>query len=408
MTEVITRFLKYVQIDTQSDPESEATPSTAKQHDLAKWMVKELEGVGASDIFYDETSCVVYARIPATPGYEDRDTIGFIAHMDTSDAVTGKDVKPQIFENYDGGDLKLNTDGTVVLSPKDFSNLKNYVGLDLITASGDTLLGADDKAGIAEIMTMANYFISHAEIAHGPIAIAFTPDEEVGRGTENFSIDRFGAKYAYTIDGGCIGELECENFNAAAAKVYITGRSVHPGTAKGQMVNSILIAQEFQSLLPVFDNPMYTEGYEGFYHLDEIRGTCEETVAEYIIRDHDLEKFQQKKEFMLSVEAFLNKKYGEGTVRVELKDQYFNMAEIIDKNRFLLEYAKEAMEEEGVAPIIQPIRGGTDGATLSFKGLPCPNICVGGENFHGKYEFACVQHMEKVVDILIRLAGKFA
>lgn len=403
MSEVIERFLNYVKIDTQSDAESEAVPSTAKQRRLAELLVDELEKMGVGNIYYDKDACIVYATIPATGGMEDKDTIGFISHMDTSDEVSGQNVRPKIIRQYDGGDIVLDEDGSVVLSPKDFPNLKQYVGLDLITASGDTLLGADDKAGISEIMTMASHYVRHPEIAHRPIAIAFTPDEEVGRGTENFDLERFGAKYAYTVDGGRLGELECENFNAALVDVHILGRSVHPGSAKGQMKNSILIGQEFQSLLPVFDNPMYTEGYEGFYHLLSVRGTCESTDMQYIIRDHDAEKFKEKKDFVFRAAEFLNTKYGKGTVRLSVCDQYRNMAEIIAKHGYLLDYAKNAMKKANVTPIPQPIRGGTDGALLSFRGLPCPNLSVGGENFHGKYEFACIPHMERMVEVLINL-----
>lgn len=407
MSKTIENFLRYVKIDTCSDEESVSTPSTMKQHDLAKVLVGELEKLGAQEIVYDEEHCYVYASVPACEGYEEAPVLGFIAHMDTSPAVSGTDVKPRVVENYDGQDIVLNDQEKIVLKVADFPEIVKYVGQDLIVTDGTTLLGADDKAGIAEIMAMAEYFLEHPQVPHGKIRIGFTPDEEVGRGTDYFDVELFGAKYAYTVDGGALGELEYENFNAAGAKLYVYGRNVHPGSAKGKMKNAILIAQEFQSLLPVFQNPMYTEKYEGFYHLDSISGSVEEVQADYIIRDHDMALFEQKKKTFLDAAAFLNSKYGEGTVVVDMKDSYYNMKEAIKPHMYLIDNAKEAMRELEIEPMVSPIRGGTDGARLSFMGLPCPNLCAGGENFHGKYEYACVQSMEKITELLIKLAQKY-
>ncbi len=405
--ELLDRFLKYVQIDTCSDEESGLSPSTAKQHDLAKVLVEELTQMGATEITYDKEHCYVYASIPATSGYEDKPVVGFIAHMDTSPAMSGANVKPRFIEEYDGNDIVLNQELNIVLKVADFPEMKELTGNDLVVTDGTTLLGADDKAGIAEIMTMAEYFLTNPQVNHGKIRIGFTPDEEIGAGPDYFDVKLFGADYAYTVDGGALGEIEYENFNAANAKVYVHGRSVHPGSAKGKMKNSILIAQEFQSMLPTFENPMYTEMYEGFYHLDSISGTVEETKMDYIIRDHDREKFESKKVQFMAVANFLNGKYGVGTVVVDMKDSYYNMREVIEKNMFLVDYAKQVMEEMWIVPNICPIRGGTDGARLSFMGLPCPNLCTGGGNFHGKYEYACVQSMESVSRMLVKLACKF-
>lgn len=407
MSTVVDSFLKYVRLDTQSEDGSASTPSTAKQFDLAKLLVGQLEEMGAEEITLDKEYCYVYASIPASRGLESAPVLGFIAHMDTSPAVTGAGVKPRIVETYDGGDIVLNGEKNVVMRTNDFPELSYYIGKSLIVTDGTTLLGADDKAGIAEIMAMAQYLLTHPEIAHGKLRIGFTPDEEVGAGADYFDVDLFGADYAYTVDGGRLGELEYENFNAAGAKVTAYGRSVHPGDAKNKMINALLILQEFQAMLPAFQNPMYTEKYEGFYHLDLLTGNVEEAVSEYIIRDHDKEKFEQKKENFLRIGRFLNEKYREGTVVIDLKDSYYNMKEIIEKNMHLVDNAKAAMEEIGVTPIIIPIRGGTDGARLSFMGLPCPNICTGGHNFHGKYEYICVESMEKIVELLIRISQKY-
>ncbi len=407
MSAVIDNFLKYVRLDTQSEDGSTSTPSTAKQFDLAKLLVEQLEEMGAEEISLDKEHCYVYASIPPSKGLESAPVLGFIAHMDTSPAVTGAEVKPRIVEAYDGGDIVLNREKNIAMRVKDFPELSYYVGKNLIVTDGTTLLGADDKAGIAEIMAMAQYLLSHPQITHGKLRIGFTPDEEVGAGADYFDVDLFGADYAYTVDGGRLGELEYENFNAAGAKVTAYGRSVHPGDAKNKMINALLILQEFQAMLPVFQNPMYTEKYEGFYHLDSLKGNVEEAVSEYIIRDHDKEKFQQKKENFLRIGSFLNEKYGEGTVAIDLKDSYYNMKEIIENHIHLVDNAKAAMEEIGVTPIVIPIRGGTDGARLSFMGLPCPNLCTGGHNFHGKYEYICVESMEKIVELLVRISEKY-
>lgn len=404
MTPTIRNFLQYVKIDTQSSETSGKTPSTAKQHDLAGLLVSQLTEMGAAEITYDKEHCYVYASLPATPGCEKSPVLGFIAHMDTSPAVTGENVKPRIVEHYDGGDILLNERENIVLSVSDFPELAKYKGQDLIVTDGTTLLGADDKAGVAEIMAMAEYLLSHPEISHGRIRIGFTPDEEVGMGAEHFDVALFGADFAYTVDGGELGELEDETFNAAGAKLIVRGRNVHPGTAKGKMINSVLIAQEFQNLLPAFQNPMYTEGREGFFHLDGISGTVEETTADYIIRDHDKALFEQKKELFLQCADFLNRKYGAGTVTVEMADSYYNMREILKDHPELMENACSALRELGVEPIITPVRGGTDGSRLSFMGLPCPNLCTGGGNYHSRFEYACVQSMEKVTELLIKLA----
>ncbi len=404
--DVIEDFLRYVKIDTQSDDTTGASPSTVGQHDLAGLLEKELIEMGASDVYYDKEHCYVYASIPSN-SENDSPAIGFVSHMDTSDEVSGKNVNPRIVENYDGKDIVLSQDGKVVLSPVDFPELKNHVGEDLIVTDGTTLLGADDKAGIAEIMTMAKTLLSDPSIKHGDIKIAFTPDEEIGQGTAYFDINRFGAKYAYTVDGGKLGELEYENFNAAEGVIRVQGRSVHPGDAKNKMVNAALICYEFHSLLPVFQNPMYTEKREGFFHLTEVNGGCESATASYIIRDHDEKLFEQKKQLFKDAAEFLNKKYGEGTVMVDLHDQYYNMIEKIEPHMHLIENAKKVMTDLGITPIDNPIRGGTDGAALSYKGLPCPNLCTGGYNYHGKYEYASVQEMKQVVKILLGIVDAY-
>lgn len=407
MNNVIERFLRYVQIDTCSDEDSTTHPSTQKQHDLAQLLAEELETMGACEITYDREHCYVYATVPASAGCEDRPVVGFIAHMDTSPAMSGAGVKPRIVREYDGQDIVLNQELNVVLRTADFPDVRKYQGQDLIVTDGTTLLGADDKAGVAEIMTMAEYYLTHPDEPHGKLRIGFTPDEEIGAGPDFFDVTLFGADAAYTVDGGALGELEYENFNAAGAKLYVQGCSVHPGSAKGKMKNAILIAQEFQSLLPVAQNPMYTEGYEGFFHLDSIQGNVESVRADYIIRDHDKTLFEEKKKHFLNSAAFLNAKYGEGTITVDMKDSYYNMREIMEEHMELIDKVVEAMKEQGIKPIITPIRGGTDGARLSFMGLPCPNICTGGENCHGKYEYASVQSMEKTVKLLIGLVKKF-
>ncbi|AOZ96350.1 peptidase T [Butyrivibrio hungatei] len=406
--DVIEKFLRYVKIDTQSDDEAGTSPSTMKQHDLAKLLVSELKEIGASDIIYDEDHCYVYATIPSNINDgKDRPAIGFISHMDTSDEVSGKNVKPRIVEKYDGKDIVLNDKEKVILSPIDFPELSNHVGEDLIVTDGTTLLGADDKAGVAEIMTMAEILLTNPDLPHGEIKIAFTPDEEIGAGTAFFDVAKFGAKYAYTVDGGKLGDLEYENFNAASGKITVHGRSVHPGDAKNKMINAALICYEFHALLPVFMNPMYTEGREGFFHLTEVNGGTETATASYIIRDHDEKLFAQKKELFVNAAEYLNKKYGEGVVEVTVTDQYRNMIEKIRPHMHLIDNAKKAMTDLGVTPLEFPIRGGTDGASLSYMGLPCPNLCTGGYNYHGKYEYASIQEMRKVVDILLGIVNAY-
>ena len=402
MSEVLDRFLRYVSYDTQSKEEEEAIPSTSSQLALAKLLRDELTQMGAAQVRMDEYG-YVYAKILSNTS-RSVPALGFIAHMDTSPALSGRDVKPQLVKNYDGGDICLNHDLGIVLSPADFPELLEYKGQTLVTTDGTTLLGADDKAGAAEIMSMAAWLLAHPEEEHGDICIAFTPDEEVGRGADLFDVEGFGAAGAYTVDGGALGELEYENFNAASARLTIQGSSIHPGSAKGRMKNAILIGMEFQSLLPTFENPMYTEGYEGFYHLDHMEGNVEQAVLEYIIRDHDREKFEKKKVFFQQAADFLNQKYGENTVQPVIRDSYYNMREVIEPHFYLVERAKAAMEELGITPRIAPIRGGTDGARLSYMGLPCPNLCAGGHNAHGKYEYVSVESMERIVELLVRLA----
>lgn len=403
MSKVVQHFLDYVAIDTQSVEDAEPVPSTEGQLKLAFFLKQELEELGLSDVSVDEHGYVM-ATLPAnceTNG----PVLGFVAHMDTAPACSGTGIKPQIWHDYPGGPLKLHPSG-ITLDPKEYPALNDYIGQDLITSDGTTLLGADDKAGIAEIVAMAEYFLEHPQIPHGTIRICFTPDEEVGRGADFFQVETFGADVAYTVDGGSLGELEYENFNAASAKIVVNGLSIHPGSAKGAMKNSTLIAMELQSMLPVFENPMYTELYEGFYHLDSIAGNVEQTVMSYIIRDHDMALFEKKKERMEQIAAFLNQKYGENTVQLTLKDSYYNMKEKIKPHFYLIDIAKETMEELGITPKITPIRGGTDGARLSYMGLPCPNLCTGGHNFHGRYEFISIQSMEKIVELLVGIAGK--
>ena len=408
MEKVIENFLQYAVIDTQSSEDSCSAPSTEKQHDLARLLADQLSEMGAKEITYDTDKCYVYASVPATAGNESAPVIGFIAHMDTSPAVTGTNVSPRVIEAYDGKDIMLNQEKQILMKVSDFPELPSYEGKRLIVTDGTTLLGADDKAGVAEIMAMAEYLLEHPEISHGKIRVGFTPDEEVGAGADHFDVKLFGADYAYTVDGGRLGELEYENFNAAGAKVTVHGRSVHPGEAKDKMRNALLMVQEFQSMLPVAENPMYTSGYEGFFHMDRLNGVVEEAVAEYIIRDHDRAKFEQKKETFLRTGEFLNLKYGEGTFEIEMKDSYYNMREVIEKHMHLVDNAKKAMEELGIEPVVVPIRGGTDGARLSYMGLPCPNLCTGGANFHGRFEYACADDMVKITELLIKIAGKYA
>lgn len=411
MSTVVDKFLKYVTIDTQSDEDSTTSPSTEKQKDLARLLVGDLKEMGASDVRMDEEYGYVYATIPSTlkEGGKEVPVIGFIAHMDTSPAVSGKDVKPRIVENYDGKDIVLNQELNIILPVEENPELLEYEGKKLIVTDGTTLLGADDKAGVAEIMTMAQTLLAHPEKEHGTIRIAFTPDEEVGRGVDHFDVEGFQADYAYTVDGGALGELEYESFNAAGARLHVNGYSVHPGSAKNKMLNAILLAQEFQSLLPVFETPAATEGYEGFYHADRMTGTVESAQVDYIIRDHARELFEKKKAYFRETADFLNKKYGKEIFTVEMQDSYYNMKEkIYPENAHLIDTAVKAMEEAGVTPLIAPIRGGTDGSRLSFMGLPCPNLCTGGMNYHGRYEYVCIESMEKCVEIILNIISLYA
>lgn len=406
MSTVTERFLKYVSFDTQSKDGEEQVPSTKKQRVLAEELAEELRAMGAEEVRISENG-YVYASVGATTDKK-VPSLGFVAHMDTAPAMSGAGVNPRIIEKFSGGDIVLNEEKKIVMRVKDFPFLPECRGKDLIVTDGTTLLGADDKAGVAEIMAMAAWLLSHPEIPHGKILIGFTPDEEVGRGADFFDVEHFGADVAYTVDGGPLGELEYENFNAASGRVVVHGVGIHPGEAKNTMKSAILIGMEFQSLLPVFENPMYTEGYEGFFHLDQFSGDVETARMEYLIRDHDRAKFEQKKELFTAAAEFLNRKYGEGTVEIRMRDSYYNMEEKIEPHMYLIDIAKAAMEEIGVTPKVSPIRGGTDGARLSYMGLPCPNLCTGGYNFHGKFEFIPVQSMEKVVELLIAIVKRFA
>ena len=398
----IERFLKYVTFDTQSDETTGTTPSTEKQMEFAKYLKAELEDLGLKDITLDDNG-YLFATLPSNV---DRPipVVGFIAHLDTSPDMSGAGVKPRIVEKYDGSDIVLCEEERIVLSPKNFPELLDHVGEDLIVADGHTLLGADDKAGIAEIVGAMAYLIEHPEIKHGDIRIGFNPDEEIGLGAHKFDVEKFGAKWAYTMDGGEVGELEFENFNAASAVVQVKGLNVHPGYAKNKMVNSLLVANEFVSMLPADEVPAATEGYEGFFHLVGMEGEVEHTSLTYIIRDHDREKFEARKSLMLECAGKLNGKYGEGTVEVVLKDQYYNMRQQVEPLMHIIDLAFAAMQESGVEPKVKAIRGGTDGAQLSFKGLPCPNIFAGGLNFHGRYEFVPVQSIEKAMKVVAKIA----
>ncbi|MCI7796205.1 MAG: peptidase T [Lachnospiraceae bacterium] len=406
MSRVIDYFLKYIDFDTQSADDAATVPSTEKQFALAKYLKSQLEELGLSDVSMSD-HCYVYGTIPATTD-ADCPTVGFLAHMDTSPDYPDDFTRPQIVRNYDGGEIVLNKEKGILLSPDLFPFMKNYVGQDLITTDGNTLLGADDKAGIAEIMAMAEYLIAHPEIPHGTIKVAFTPDEEVGHGVDFFDVPGWGADVAYTVDGGAWGEMEYETFNAASLKVTVHGQNIHPGSAKGKMKNAILIGMEYESMLPSVEKPQYTELYEGFFHLNSISGNVEETVLRYIIRDHDRDLFEARKATAEKIAAYLNDKYGEGTVVTEIADSYYNMAEKIRPHMYLMDIAAEAFKELGIdTPVIRPVRGGTDGSRLSYMGLPCPNLCTGGHNYHGKYEFICIQSMEKTVELLIKIAEKF-
>lgn len=399
---VIERFLKYVTFDTQSDESTGVTPSTPKQMVFAQYLKTELDELGLKDISLDENG-YLFATLPSNVNHE-VPVVGFIAHMDTSPDMSGENVKPRIVEKYDGKDIPLCAEENIILSPANFPELLDHVGEDLIVTDGHTLLGADDKAGIAEIVGAVAYLIAHPEIKHGDIRIGFNPDEEIGLGAHKFDVEKFGARWAYTMDGGEVGELEFENFNAAAAKIRVKGRNVHPGYAKNKMINSLLVANEYASLLPADETPGTTEGYEGFYHLIGMEGEVENTVLSYIVRDHDREKFEARKQALLDYAAQLNEKYGEGTVTVELKDQYYNMRQQVEPLMHIIDIAFAAMQEAGVTPKVKAIRGGTDGAQLSFKGLPCPNIFAGGLNFHGRYEFVPVQSIEKAMNVVVKIA----
>lgn len=399
------RFLKYVAIDTQSSEESETFPSTEKQWTLLRLLVEEMKALGLTEVSIDKYGYAM-GTIPASEDCEDAPVIGFLAHVDTSPDMSGENVRPRIIENYDGSDIVLNN--ALTMRVADFPELKNFVGHTLIHTDGTTLLGADDKAGVAEIMTAAEYLLAHPEIRHGKIRIGFTPDEEIGRGVDFFDVKAFGADFAYTMDGGYEGELEYENFNAASAKIAIQGRNVHPGYAKNKMINAIEVACELNSLIPATERPQYTEGYEGFYHCVGLNGTVEQATISYIIRDHDADKFEQKKVWMWSVVDLLKKKYGEQVLTLTLKDQYYNMRKMVEPHPQVIELAKKAMTEAGVAPIVRPIRGGTDGARLSFMGLPCPNIFAGGMNFHGKFEYCSLDSMQRAMQVIVNLACLWA
>ncbi len=397
--DIVQRFLNYTKFDTQSSEDSESVPSTAKQLKFAAYLKQELEDEGLSDVEMDDMG-YIYATLKSNTKKE-VPTIGFISHYDTSTDFTGANIKPRIIKNYDGGDIELSPG--IISSPKKFPELKAHVGEDLIVTDGTTLLGADDKAGIAEIVQAMCYLRDHDEIEHGDIRVGFNPDEEIGRGAHHFDVDKFACKWAYTMDGGDLGELEYENFNAAAAKVSIKGMSVHTGYAKGKMVNAGRLACEFNNMIPGTEIPETTEGYQGFYHLLGIKGCCDHAELTYIIRDHDRGKFEDRKDFMEACAKTLNEKYGEGTVTVELRDQYYNMKEKIDPNMHVVDIVLRAMQKCGVAPKVEPIRGGTDGAQLSFRGLPCPNIFAGGVNFHGPYEFVSIQVMEKAMQVITEI-----
>ncbi|MBQ9137319.1 MAG: peptidase T [Alistipes sp.] len=399
------RFLKYVAINTRSDENSETFPSTAVQWDLLNALVEEMKLLGLEDVTIDKYGYAM-GTIPATKGRENAPVIGFLAHVDTAPDMSGENVRPRIIESYDGQDIVLNN--ALTMKVADFPELQKFIGHTLIHTDGTTLLGADDKAGVAEIMTAAEYLMTHPEVEHGKIRIGFTPDEEIGRGVDFFDVKAFGADFAYTMDGGYEGELEYENFNAASAKIAIQGRNVHPGYAKNKMINAIEVACELNSLVPAVQRPQFTEGYEGFYHCVGFNGTVENATVSYIIRDHDAELFEQKKVWMHNIVGILNNKYGEGVLTLTLKDQYYNMRKMVEPHPQVIDNALKAMREADVEPIVRPIRGGTDGARLSFMGLPCPNIFAGGMNFHGKFEYCSLNSMEKAVKVIINLAKIWA
>ncbi|WP_431244586.1 peptidase T [Flavobacterium sp. P21] len=406
MQHIIDRFISYVTIDTESDPNSQTTPSTEKQWNLANKLVEELKAIGMQEVTIDDKAYIM-ATLPSNVEHE-VPTIGFVSHFDTSPDFSGANVKPQIVENYDGKDIILNAEKNIVLSPDYFKDLLLYKGQTIITTDGTTLLGADDKAGITEIVSAMEYLIQHPEIKHGKIRVGFTPDEEIGRGAHHFDVEKFGAQWAYTMDGSQIGELEYENFNAAGAKITFKGKSVHPGYAKGKMINSMLLANEFINELPKGETPQETKGYEGFFHVHHIKGNIEETVLELIIRDHNKKRFEKRKELIFKIAKNFNKKYakkfGEDIVIPVVKDQYYNMKEKVLPVKYIVDIAEKAMRELNIKPIIKPIRGGTDGSQLSFMGLPCPNIFAGGHNFHGKYEYVPAESIQKATDVIVKIA----
>lgn len=402
MSRVTERFFKYVKINTMPDDDCKESPSTAVQLDLAKELVKELETLGLEAVRLDNKG-YVYAKLPSNiPGKVP--SVGFISHMDTSPEMSGENVTPRIIKKYDGKEIVLNQERNIILSPADFPEISAYIGEDLITTDGTTLLGADDKAGVAEIMTAVEFLKDNPDIKHGDIMIGFTPDEEIGRGADHFDVKGFGADFAYTMDGGVIGELLYENFNAASAKITIQGRNVHPGSAKNKMISSISAGMELAALLPAGEKPEVTSGYEGFFHLHKFKGTVESTFMEYIIRDHSKQKFEEKKEFMRSAIEFMNKKYEKGTFTLDMSDSYYNMLEKIKPVEHIIDLAAQAFESVGITPIIKPIRGGTDGARLSYMGLPCPNLFTGGHNYHSKYEYIPISSMEKAVEVIVKIA----
>ncbi len=399
--QILDRFLKYISIDTQSDDSSETAPSTSKQFELLKILHDELKALGLQDVSLDENGYVM-ATLPSNTSKK-VPVIGFIAHVDTAPDMSGANVKPRLIPDYDGQDILLNAGLGLSLTTSDFPELKEYTGQTLIVTDGTTLLGADDKAGVTEIMAAVKYLVEHPETEHGTLKIGFTPDEEIGRGVDHFDVKKFGADFAYTMDGGGVGELEYENFNAASGKVFIQGRNIHPGYAKNKMLNAILMAMEFNALLPVNERPEFTQDYEGFYHLIKIEGAVEKASIQYIIRDHDKTKFEQKKAFFLQCADFMNKRYGEKTFTPEVKDQYFNMREMVEPVYHVVATAQEAMEQLGIVPKVIPIRGGTDGSRLSYMGLPCPNIFAGGHNFHGKLEYVPLESMVKATEVILKI-----
>ena len=406
MQHIIDRFVKYVKIDTESDPNSDTTPSTKKQFDLANLLVDELKTIGLTDVSIDEFGYVM-GTLPSNVAHE-VPVIGFVSHFDTSPDFCGANVNPQIIKNYDGGDIVLNKEQNIILSPSYFDDLLQYKGQTLITTDGLTLLGADDKAGLTEIVSAMEYLVQNPQIKHGEIRVGFTPDEEIGRGADKFDVEKFGAKWAYTMDGSQIGELEYENFNAAGVKLTFKGKSVHPGYAKGKMINSMLLASKFISKLPKKEVPEKTMDYEGFFHVNQISGSLEETKVELIIRDHDMTKFETRKKLVSKIVNKMNRKFakqfGGDIVTLEIKDQYYNMREKVEPMMFIVDLAEKAMRELGIEPIIKPIRGGTDGSRLSYMGLPCPNIFAGGHNFHGKYEYVPVESIKSAIDVIVKIA----